>query len=105
MTQDINLTLSLTDVVPLTNDQEEAISRILNWLNGDCRAVPEFRLGGYAGTGKTTVLKELRKDIKDHHHSVVCAFTGKAVHVLQRKGILASTIHSLIYRVIDNGDG
>jgi exodeoxyribonuclease-5 len=37
--------------------------------------------------------------LRNHlHNFVVCAFTGKAANVLRRKGVPASTIHSLIYR-------
>lgn len=55
-----------------------------------------FRLGGYAGTGKTTLIRSLIRD-KRFRSVAVCAFTGKAADVLTRKGVTASTIHSLIY--------
>jgi exodeoxyribonuclease-5 len=55
-------------------------------------------LGGYAGTGKTTVVRELSERLPDF---AVCAFTGKAASVLRRKGVAASTIHSLIFRPVD----
>lgn len=50
---------------------------------------------GYAGTGKTTIAKE----IYDTYPGTICvAFTGKAVTVLQSKGMANSmTIHSLVY--------
>jgi len=52
-------------------------------------------LGGYAGTGKTTVISHLSEILPNF---AVCAFTGKAANVLRKKGISdASTIHSLIY--------
>lgn len=81
--------------IVLTDEQAEAISRIKNWLKSP--SVPDFKLGGYAGTGKTTIIKYLRKEVERDLSSVVCAFTGKAVNVLSRKGISGSTIHSLIY--------
>lgn len=54
-------------------------------------------LGGYAGTGKTTVIRAIveRYGTKG---LAVCAPTGKAAHVLRSKGVEgACTLHSLIY--------
>ena len=52
-------------------------------------------LGGYAGTGKTTLIKAAHEELEKF---AVCAFTGKAANVLRRKGVPATTIHSLIYK-------
>jgi|SRR5215831_1112673 len=53
-------------------------------------------VGGYAGTGKTTLISVLVQKLPNW---AVCAFTGKAANVLRRKGIQgAQTIHSTIYR-------
>ena len=54
------------------------------------------RLFGYAGTGKTTLAKELASGVGGN--VVFAAFTGKAASVLTRKGCPAQTIHSLIYK-------
>lgn len=59
-------------------------------------------LGGYAGTGKTTVINTLVRRLPGF---AVCAFTGKATQVLRRKGVQASTIHSLIYHAVPQEDG
>lgn len=77
--------------------QERAIADVKAWL-ADPRAKQVFRLFGYAGTGKTTLAKELAETVKG---SVLYAtFTGKAALVLRKKGCDdASTIHSLIYKV------
>lgn len=89
--------------ISLTDEQEQALSIIRHWVNNP--TLPkEFKLGGYAGTGKTTLLKFLIQDLHKQHRLVVCAFTGKAVSVLERKGISAQTIHSLIYNTIENED-
>jgi exodeoxyribonuclease-5 len=74
--------------VELTSEQREAMYHLLS-LHGQVRS-----LGGYAGTGKTTVVRHLCDLLPGH---AVCAFTGKAADVLRRKGVDASTIHSLIY--------
>ena len=71
-----------------------------------------FRLFGYAGSGKTTVLKFALDELGLSPHRsakdgrcvpgvVTATFTGKAALVLTRKGTPARTIHSLIYSVIE----
>lgn len=77
----------------LSVQQSRALDAIHRWLQGSDS--PVFRLGGYAGTGKTTLARYV--DDVDYF----AAFTGKAAHVLQQKGCDASTIHSLIYRPAD----
>ena len=60
--------------------------------------VPKRRLqtlGGYAGTGKTTVAAEIHRRLPNWS---VCAYTGKAADMLRRKGLTqATTIHGAIY--------
>ncbi|HEY7824533.1 MAG TPA: AAA family ATPase [Acidimicrobiia bacterium] len=76
-------------------DQETALTRISEWLKRG--GSPRFSLGGYAGTGKTT----LAKHIAENHGGDVKfgAFTGKAASVLRSKGCPgATTIHKLIYQ-------
>jgi exodeoxyribonuclease-5 len=52
-------------------------------------------LGGYAGVGKTTVLAALADALPDW---APCAFTGRAAHVMRKKGMRkARTIHGVIY--------
>lgn len=55
-----------------------------------------YRIGGYAGTGKTTVIREII-----HRSGMLLAtgaFCGKAASVLRSKGVKdASTLHSHIY--------
>lgn len=95
----------------LNQEQLQALDAIIEWyINSTSQ---EFRLGGYAGTGKTTLLAEIRKELflkKATKVAFVC-YTGKASTVLSSKLSLANcfcesdfcgTIHSLIYRpVID----
>lgn len=80
--------------ITLSSEQQEAISLVDNWWKRNNSR--EYKLGGYAGTGKTTIIKHLNNTIKCDIE--VCAFTGKAVSVLNKKACQASTIHSLIYR-------
>ena len=84
-----------TPEIILTEEQQTAVAKIKAWFE-DKHAKLEYKLGGYAGTGKTTVIKAILKALSEHS-TVVSAFTGKAVNVLERKGVPAQTLHSLIY--------
>jgi exodeoxyribonuclease-5 len=57
-------------------------------------------LGGYAGTGKTTIVKTLVRAFSEKNEGwAMMAFTGKAANIMRRKGVEhAQTIHSFIYR-------
>lgn len=82
----------------LTQEQEIAVQRALETLSRPGGAPPEgrlYKLGGYAGTGKTTVLKEICQ--RAGPGLAVCAYTGKAASVLIGKGVQATTIHRQIY--------
>lgn len=65
------------------------------WLLDNQEPGRVITLGGYAGTGKTTVLSFLSKELPRY---AVCAFTGKAADVARRKGMDSATIHSTIYQ-------
>lgn len=88
----------MTDLT-FTPEQERAINKMVEWY-GDPEQ-QEFYLAGYAGVGKSTVCKEAIDRIKQRygiHNVVTGAYTGKAAHVLRKKGnINAATIHNLIY--------
>lgn len=85
------LSLSLS----LSAEQEEAKALILAWIETKDQ---EFRLGGYAGTGKTTLIKEMIAALRGKVSVGVAAFTGKAVSVLRKKGVpRTSTLHGLLY--------
>ena len=55
----------------------------------------EQSLGGFAGTGKSTLIRYLFKMLGNFG---CVAYTGKAANVLRRKGVPATTIHSRIYK-------
>jgi exodeoxyribonuclease V len=102
--------------IEYSEDQLKAIELILEWIRIPKPRNPEkieFKLGGLAGTGKTTVIRRVEELVRDSgddfsttpnfQHS---AFTGKAVSVLRRKGIgSAMTLHSMMYRPKENKDG
>lgn len=77
-----------------SSQQETALKNINDWYRNSDQQV--FRLFGYAGTGKTTLAKEIAEQLNGS--ALFAAPTGKAAHVLQTKGCEgAATIHSLIY--------
>lgn len=78
--------------------QEAALAAVRAWM-ADPNGKPFFRLDGYAGTGKTTIAREIYNEFR----SVACAYTGKAASVLASKGLgNASTVHRLIYVPMGN---
>jgi exodeoxyribonuclease-5 len=86
--------------VDLIGQQLEAVEAVKSWH--DTNHAQVFRLFGYAGTGKTTVARELVAAMGLTGATRYAAFTGKAAHVLASKGCHgAQTIHSLIYQPVE----
>ncbi|MCA9385911.1 AAA family ATPase [Candidatus Dojkabacteria bacterium] len=101
-------------MITFTDDQKHAIEAVLDWYSSKKR--PFITLGGYAGTGKTTILGYIRNELRKKKVTRVafCAYTGKAARVLESKLTDAqslnekdrvSTIHSLIYKALTNTQG
>src|SRR5581483_1816968 len=101
---------AVNEITP-SDTQARAIAAIKDWFNNESGKRQVFRLFGYAGTGKSTVLKFALAELGLEPHKsdregqcvpgvVTATFTGKAALVLRRKGTTARTIHSLIYSVI-----
>lgn len=94
--------------------QQHSLDAILAWFKQKDKARQFITLGGYAGTGKTTLIAHLRKAIERIDKSTKVGFasyTGKAARVLRTKLIeqhvilpqdTVGTIHSLIYSPIVN---
>ncbi|MBI5852954.1 MAG: AAA family ATPase [Planctomycetes bacterium] len=89
--------------VELTDHQARAFEAILAWVRRPER--PVLTLGGYAGTGKSTLVGALAAELANRNVAF-CAPTGKAALVLREKliaagadpsGLRCSTIHRLIY--------
>jgi exodeoxyribonuclease-5 len=101
----------------LSPDQVLALKTLTDFSLSNKQSKGYITLGGYAGTGKTTLISELRKKIFQHNPKFkvgLVAFTGKAVQVLKNKLTEnqtlikkddISTIHSLIYRTIEDDRG
>lgn len=80
--------------------QSKALQKVKKWAL-DPKAPQVFRLFGFAGTGKTTLAKEMAANIDGQ--VVFAAFTGKAALALKKKGCdNASTIHGLIYKPVED---
>lgn len=83
--------------------QDSALTAVSRWLKSS-GGQQVFRLFGFAGTGKTTLAKEIATGADGE--VLFGAFTGKAALVLRNKGCHgASTIHSLIYKVEEGQRG
>ena len=80
-----------------SEEQWRAITAIKRWW-ANYNGPQIFALAGFAGTGKSTVIKYAIEELGIHPEKVAYAtFTGKAAHVLTQKGCTAYTIHRLIY--------
>lgn len=79
----------------LTNQQNKVFEQIKVFLNSDASV---FILRGYAGTGKTTMVKVIADYIEQTRQLAMMAPTGRAARVLAMKtGHTATTIHKAIY--------
>lgn len=75
--------------------QEQALRDVERWIaNPDSKT---YELFGVAGSGKSTLANYLAANVRGM--VLFAAYTGKAAHVLRRKGCAnATTIHKLMYR-------
>ena len=87
--------------IELTADQQLTDRLIKDWFFKSTKQV--FVLAGFAGTGKTTLLKHTITETLHLTPDKSVAFvtpTGKAATVLIRQGIAATTLHRLIYQSV-----
>jgi len=96
----------------LSPDQKTAVSAILKWYKAKKNKF--ITLGGYAGTGKTTLIGHLRSELAKIDKKLKVGFasyTGKAARVLRStlrdQDVIhakdtVGTIHSLIYSPVVN---
>ncbi len=99
----------------LSRQQIEALQTIGRWYR--TKSEPFITLGGYAGTGKTTLIAYVRQALRQNDPDAkvaFCAYTGKAVRVLEKtlkshriakKSDNISTIHGLIYHTETDSGG
>lgn len=85
--------------INLTDDQKTAVDKLQLFFDDPDKKL--FLLTGYAGTGKTTLLKGLYEYAASLQKSIhIMAPTGKAAHIIRTKAQCpAATIHSHIYEI------
>lgn len=96
----------------LSAEQRVAFDHITHWYEKDTATQQVLTLGGFAGTGKSTLVSVLAARYSEEA-VVFCAYTGKATSVLRNKllqlGNLGrcevKTLHSLMYRPISDASG
>lgn len=88
----------------LTVEQQAAIDEIVVWFTSSSKREDYMTMGGFAGTGKTTLIHYILNEMPDLRTAVI-AFTGKACDVLNNKKIYAQTIHSYLYHAEKHKDG
>ena len=83
------------DNMELTKQQNEVFKKIKAFMESDASV---FILRGYAGTGKTTMVKVVADYITQSRDLYLMAPTGRAARVLSQKTKrMATTIHKAIY--------
>lgn len=102
--------------IKLSRLQADVLLQIADWFLHKTAEQKYLTLGGYAGTGKTTLLGIFSRKLRDKHPNIKIAFatyTGKASRVLYNKlqdnkalypGDHIGTLHSLLYSPITNSD-
>ncbi|OJV38776.1 MAG: helicase [Bacteroidales bacterium 36-12] len=93
--------LITTPKFKLTSTQEQVFKRFKLFIQSNERSI--FILKGYAGTGKTTLIRHFIKELKEQDKSYcLMASTGRAAKILTNiTKAQASTIHSVIYNFKD----
>lgn len=101
-------------MVNLSDDQAKALALMMNWYTSGRDKKQFITLGGFAGTGKTTLIGLFRRLLAEKNNSLKVGFasyTGKAARILTQtitdQKILfpqdtIGTIHSLIYSPVLN---
>lgn len=91
-------------MIELSQDQKLCFDSIMDWYK---RPDDLLTMGGFAGTGKTTLISKIRNELSKTIRIAFISYTGKAASVLRSKlkliGIerfpedYCGTIHGLIY--------
>ena len=88
-------TITIHTRMQLTQQQQDVLNKIETFIESD---TPVFILRGYAGTGKTTMIKAIIDLVSPNRTLALMAPTGRAARILGKKtGEHASTIHKAIY--------
>ncbi len=90
----------ITEEKDLTESQIKAMSDCVNWYEGWINHKHQnqvFTIAGFAGTGKTEVVRHMERYLGIEDGVKYLTYTGKASLVLHGRGCNASTIHNFIY--------
>lgn len=102
-------------LMEFSEDQIKALESLNDWFKSS--NVRTLTLGGYAGTGKTTLIAHFRNELAKYNPLLkvsFCSYTGKGALVLRNylnenfskyPKDFVGTIHSLIYTPILNSKG
>lgn len=83
----------------LNEQQDECIKRAIKWYKSS-DSKQTFEISGPAGSGKTTIVKAIIKELGlDEINVLFVAFVGKAALQLTRSGVNGKTIHSVFYDI------
>ena len=87
--------------ITFTDRQKRAYSKLMEFIKDEEANV--FILKGYAGTGKTTLMRKLVEEMNSRHEPyALLASTGRAAKILANAtGYETHTIHSEIYKFTD----
>ena len=91
----------------ITSGQKNALAKSIEWyFSTDFDKKSIFIIAGYAGCGKTTIVKLMTELLGLSKNQVIyTAYTGKAVNVLRSKGNYANTIHKTFYNIYKSSNG
>lgn len=94
-------TKTTTPTIQLTHGQQSAFNEFLQFIHAD--SYKAYILRGYAGTGKTTLVKTFIDELqKQQREFILLASTGRAAKIMANvTGCQTSTIHGLIYKFDD----
>ena len=88
----------MSQYIKPVGQQLEALRLIQRW--DEVPTKQTFTLGGYAGSGKTSLIPPIRDML--HYNSAVVTYTNKAAARLREVGISdATTIYKLMYKLTD----
>lgn len=87
--------------ITFTDSQKRAYSKLMEFVTNDEAKI--FILKGYAGTGKTTLMRKLVEEMNTRHEPYsLLASTGRAAKILANAtGYETHTVHSEIYKFTD----
>lgn len=90
--------------ITLTQDQNNAFELFKSFMTDNSSKV--FIIRGYAGTGKTTLIQKIVKELNSKHISFkLMASTGRAAKMMSNiVGFSTNTVHGVIYTFHDFND-